>query len=116
MHCLKKLNQILQSNITLIILFIMLSVYIILNFNIKNSNLNIDKFNGVLVAYKIDGDKLSMQLKNKQKIIANYYIKTESEKKYLENNLELGYTIKTTGSVNEPVNNTIPNNSKQLCT
>ena len=110
MHCLKKLNQILQSNITLIILFIMLSVYIILNFNIKNSNLNIDKFNGVLVAYKIDGDKLSMQLKNKQKIIANYYIKTESEKKYLENNLELGYTIKTTGSVNEPVNNTIPNN------
>ena len=74
MHCLKKLNQILQSNITLIILFIMLSVYIILNFNIKNSNLNIDKFNGVLVAYKIDGDKLSMQLKNKQKIIANYYI------------------------------------------
>lgn len=110
MHCLKKLNQILQSNITLIILFIMLSVYIILNFNIKNSNLNIYKFNGVLVAYKIDGDKLSMQLKNKQKIIANYYIKTESEKKYLENNLELGYTIKTTGSVNEPVNNTIPNN------
>lgn len=110
MHCLKKLNQILQSNITLIILFIMLSVYIILNFNIKNFNLNIDKFNGVLVAYKIDGDKLSMQLKNKQKIIANYYIKTESEKKYLENNLELGYTIKTTGSVNEPVNNTIPNN------
>lgn len=114
MHCLKKLNQILQSNITLIILFIMLSVYIILNFNIKNSNLNIDKFNGVLVAYKIDGDKLSMQLKNKQKIIANYYIKTESKKKYLENNLELGYTIKTTGSVNEPVNkpvnNTIPNN------
>ena len=110
MHCLKKLNQILQSNITLIILFITLSVYIILNFNIKNSNLNIDKFNGVLVAYKIDGDKLSMQLKNKQKIIANYYIKTESEKKYLENNLELGYTIKTTGSVNEPVNNTIPNN------
>lgn len=110
MHCLKKLNQILQSNITLIILFIMLSVYIILNFNIKNSNLNIDKFNGVLVAYKIDGDKLSMQLKNKQKIIVNYYIKTESEKKYLENNLELGYTIKTTGSVSEPVNNTIPNN------
>lgn len=110
MHCLKKLNQILQSNITLIILFIMLSVYIILNFNIKNSNLNIGKFNGVLVAYKIDGDKLSMHLKNKQKIIANYYIKTESEKKYLENNLELGYTIKTTGSVNEPVNNTIPNN------
>ena len=110
MHCLKKLNQILQSNITLIILFIMLSVYIILNFNIKNSNLNIGKFNGVLVAYKIDGDKLSMQLKNKQKIIANYYIKTEIEKKYLENNLELGYTIKTTGSVNEPVNNTIPNN------
>ena len=75
MHCLKKLNQILQSNITLIILFIMLTGYIMLNFSIKNSDLNINKFNGVLVAYKIDGDKLSMQLKNKQKIIANYYIK-----------------------------------------
>ena len=110
MHCLKRLNQILQSNITLIILFIMLSVYIILNFSMKNSNLNMNKFNGVLIAYKIDGDKLSMQLKNKQKIIANYYIKTESEKKYLEKNLELGYTIKTTGSVSEPVKNTIPNN------
>ena len=110
MHCLKKLNQILQSNITLIILFIMLTGYIMLNFSIKNSDLNINKFNGVLVAYKIDGDKLSMQLKNKQKIIANYYIKSESEKKYLEKNLELGYMIKTTGSVSEPVKNTIPNN------
>ena len=110
MHCLKKLNQILQSNITLIILFIMLTGYIMINFSIKNSDLNINKFNGVLVAYKIDGDKLSMQLKNKQKIIANYYIKSESEKKYLENNLELGYMIETTGSVSEPVKNTIPNN------
>lgn len=110
MHCLKKLNQILQYNNTLVILFIILIFYIIISFNKDNFDLKTKEFEGILTSFKIDGDKLSMQLKNKKKIIANYYIKTEDEKKYLETTLKLGDVIKVTGLASNPVNNSIPNN------
>ena len=66
-----------------LILIILVFSYLKFINDYKNSEylLTDTQFKIKVTDFKIDGDKLSMQLKNKQKIIANYYIKTESEKK-----------------------------------
>ena len=107
---LKKLNQILQSKIFLILFGIIIMTYILLSHNDKSIiDINSNKFKGIIENYKIDGDKLTLQVKNKERIIANYYIKTKKEKDYLSSNLKFGYEIELTGSFEEPVGNTIPN-------
>jgi len=106
---LKKLNQILQSKIFLILFGIIILIYIFFNNNKSIIDINSKKFKGIIESYKIDGDKLTLQVKNKERIIANYYIKIKKEKEYLVNNLKLGYEIELTGSFEEPVGNTIPN-------
>ena len=105
----KKLNQILQSKIFLILFGIIILIYIFFNNNKSIIDINSKKFKGIIESYKIDGDKLTLQVKNKERIIANYYIKTKKEKECLVNNLKLGYEIELTGSFEEPVGNTIPN-------
>ena len=110
MFYLKKLNQILQSKIFLILFGIIILIYVFLNINNKSIiDINSKKFIGIIESYKINGDKLTLQAKNKERIIANYYIKTKKEKDYLINNLKLGYEIELTGFFEEQVDNTIPN-------
>ena len=109
----KKLNQILQSKLFYILLFIVLGIYIFFNiFIIKRSskyNINENTLQGKISFYKIDGDKLSITLEGKEKVIVNYYMKSESEKDYFENNLRISSLIYLTGNFNEPTNNTVPN-------
>ena len=59
--------------------------------------------------YKIDGDKLSLDLNCKEKLKGTYYIKSLKEKEYLENNLKFDLAVKLHGSLAVPNNNTVPN-------
>lgn len=65
-------------------------------------------FNCKLNSYKIDGNKLDMNLYCKEKIKATYYIKSLEEKEYLSNNLKLDSTLSIKGSLEKPSNNTVP--------
>ena len=65
-------------------------------------------FNCKLNSYKIDGNKLDMNLYCKEKIKATYYIKSLEEKEYLSNNLKLDSTLSIKGNLEKPSNNTIP--------
>ena len=64
---------------------------------------------GSIMSYSINGNKLKMNIKDKEEVIATYYIKTEEELVYLKENIGIGKTITVNGTLNEPINNTIPN-------
>ena len=64
---------------------------------------------GSIISYSINGNKLKMNIKDKEEVIATYYIKTEEELVYLKENIEIGKTITVNGTLNKPLNNTIPN-------
>ena len=66
------------------------------------------EFKGVLLNYKVDGDKFTFILKGKEKIKCTYYIKTKEEQDYLKK-IDEGIEIAITGVLSEPLNNTIPN-------
>ena len=79
-----KLKTILQYNntfrvIALLVLLYSLAVTLIPNYKSKY-NINETKFILNIVSYKIDGNKLSLTLKGKEKLSGTYYIKTEEEK------------------------------------
>ena len=103
-----RLKTILQyKNTTLIILIIVLLLSLIRLSIPKHSILNINTNNitGTLLEYKIDGDKLTFIIKDKEKVRCTYYLKEKNEL----SNLELGIKIKVTGTLNIPNENTIPN-------
>lgn len=64
---------------------------------------------GNIMSYSINGNKLKMNIKDKEEVIATYYIKTEEELVYLKENIGIGKAITVNGTLNEPINNTIPN-------
>ena len=64
---------------------------------------------GQVIQNQIDGNKLKITLKGKEKIIVYYYFKTEKEKNEYNAKIELGTTLKTTGDLKIPSKNTIPN-------
>ena len=106
-----RLKIILQYSIIYIaLLFVIILVsYFRVNYKIQ-SKYNVDEniFTGIITNYKIDGDKFSFELKGKEKLKCTYYIKTEEEKKTLEN-MKLGITLKLSGNLSVPLNNVIPN-------
>ena len=61
---------------------------------------------GKLLSYSIDGNKLQLEVKGKEKVILFYMFTTEEEKKYYESNLELGDIYKFYGILEEPSSNT----------
>lgn len=64
---------------------------------------------GEVVDYEIDGDKLSFTLKDKEKVIGTYFIKTEEEKESLSDDLGYGKVIRVTGTLKQPLENALPN-------
>ena len=85
-----KLKTLLQSNylyIFLLIVSLLYFVYCTYFVTYKSKYNNETFFQGNIVNYKIDGNKLSITFKEKELLIANYYFKTEDEKKTYENNV-----------------------------
>ena len=95
-----------------------LLVFLTLIFSLLYTNLHSVKsqykcnettFIGTIINTNIDGNKLSITIKAKEKLIGNYYINNLKEKEYLEQNLKLGDTVSIKGILTKPSNNSIPN-------
>lgn len=109
----KRLKIILQSNYFFVFLFLILCFYVffftkVVHYSSEISE-NTTKISAKLLSFSIDGDKLSMLLKDKEKISATYYIQSKEEKEYLEKNLKIGLEICLFGKKSEIRENTIPN-------
>ncbi len=109
----KRLKIILQSNLFYIILSLILIIFIFINTNLRHysSSFN-DKTKKIIArieSFTIDGDKISFYFKEKEKFVATYYLKSEKEKKYFQNNLKIGLKVLIEGEKNDLQNNTIPN-------
>lgn len=110
----KSLKQILQYNKLFAFTLIILILYIFLftkvikyksNYNIKDTILS-----GNITSISINGNKLTLEIKGKEKVIANYYIKTLEEKNNILKTLHHKDEILLEGAFKVPSSNTIPNN------
>ncbi len=103
-----KLRKILLYNqIYYILLFVSFIIVIVNINNYKNSNYNINdnEFGLTIKDYKIDGDKLSIEFK--ERLVGTYYFKTLKEKNNF--NLNINDKVEVIGNLVVPNNNTIPN-------
>lgn len=95
----------------LIALFSIVYYLVILNYLPGNSVYKGDEkeFIGIITSYHIDGNSLFLEVKSQEKIIGTYYFKSEDEKNNYLAILKLGVKIFIKGSIEKPLNNTIPN-------
>lgn len=109
---LSKLKTILQSKYLYLTLILVALIYVIY----KNINLPFSKYNGseqtiigTINSIKIDGSKLKLELRAKEKVIVNYYIKSEQELIDIKNNYQLGDKLVINGTFVVPNKNTVFN-------
>ena len=95
----------------LIVFLTLIYVFIFIKYVPTNSAYTGDERNiiGVVTSYNIDGDRLSMNLRAEEKLVATYTFKTLEEKEYFEEKMKLGITVNIRGNLEKPLNNTIPN-------
>lgn len=91
--------------------FIILSlgyiIYTILYEKYKSQyNINTNVIEGKIIAYKINGDSLQLEIKAKEKLIAFYTFKTEEEKEWYQNTLCIGDIYNFYGIIEVPSTNT----------
>ena len=101
-----KLKIILHSKIfwLIFIIGIILNVLIRTQLITYHSNYpnDIKNITGKITKLKIDGDKVSIQLKtNKELVVATYYVASAKEKEEIENNLQIGSIVKLEGEKQE---------------
>ena len=58
--------------------------------------------------YEFDGNKLSLELKGKEKLIANYYVNDYDELINLKDMIKYGIKVRVEGELKEPSKNTVP--------
>lgn len=108
-----KLRKILLCDSLYYISLILIIIYIIYSTKIvkyySKYNINTTNFNLIIENYKIDGNKLSINLIGKENLVGRYYFKTEEEKNNFINEFNFGDKLKIQGTLEEPSNNTIPN-------
>lgn len=108
----KKLKTILRSSYFYIILTLVTILYSIYYLSIpKHSKLNIENqfYEGMIIEIKTEGDLLKLELKGEEKIVGNYFFKTEKEKKQFLKNYRLGDYVYLKGNFSIPNRNTVPN-------
>ena len=90
----KKLKTILQSKLLIRITCIICICYSILlatcPSNLKDFKATNIQIVGKLIEYKIDEQKLQLLIKEKEKIIANYYFNSKAEQAQYKGLIELG--------------------------
>lgn len=108
----KKLKIILNSRYLIIVLIFIYFICLVCNLSFNNKTTYQEKYyniSGVLLDYKIDNDKLTIILKEKEKIKGIYYLKSSKETDILKRQLEYGCFMNIKGIIKIPSNNTIPN-------
>ena len=97
-----KLRKILLSNYFYICLFIIVIIYTIFQIYLPKVSI----FKKDTTSFKVDGNKLKLEVKNKEKLIAYYYFQTKKERNFFTNNIEIGDYLLLRGSL------TLPNKNK----
>ena len=112
-HYMRRLKTVLRSKFLFKLLCLLAVTYSLITafyLPIKSKYLGNEKeFIGQVLNYEIDGNKLKLTIKGKEKLIVYYYFKTKKEKDNYENNIELGITLKINGKLEIPNKSTIPN-------
>lgn len=108
----KRLKIILQSNYFYIFLFVVTIIYSFCYLSIpRYSKLEIEEqsYRGIILEMEIEGDLLKLELNGTEKIIGNYFFKTEEEKKMFVKDYKLGDYVYLKGTLSLPKRNTVPN-------
>ena len=109
MQPLKKLKTILLSRKTYLIIICFLFLYVFIFTKIIKYTSVYDgsenRITGIVTNYKLKSNKLIIEIKAKEKIIANYYYEDELPK----TRSLIGSKITIIGKMKKPNNNTIPN-------
>lgn len=104
-----KLRTLLLHDSLYYIIFILVSIITIINIKIPRTsiyNTNIKEITGKIISQNIEGNKLKLIIKNKEKLIVNYYFKEEIEKKNYQANYHLGDYVKVEGELIKPKSST----------
>ncbi len=112
MQYLLKLRITLLSNYPYFIVLFLTLLVTIFRINVVNKsiyNKTSTNFSGYIEKYNVDGNVLTLTIKNKEKLIGTYYFKTKKEKDNFLKNIKLGIKIKGTGEFNKPKESTIDN-------
>ena len=105
----KRLKNILQSNLFLLFLFFIALIVSIYKFNHKDK---LSKYSNeeIIIGYisdiNIDGNKLKLEVKAKEKIIGIYFIKNKKEKELISKNYHYGDYVRLKGILSVPSKNT----------
>ena len=109
----KNLKQILAYNKLFVFIGIFVLLYVILFTKVIKYTSKYDgtenKVTGIITNITLDGNKLTLKIKAKENIIANYYLKTKEEKDNILNLVHIGDKILLRGSLSKPLSNVIPN-------
>ena len=109
MQCLKKLRNILPYSIYILLILSLIYSYIF-NINYKSKYSNENVIYGYITYYYIDGNKLTLEIKGKEKLLCTYYFVDINELNNFKNKYELGDYVKLIGKLQIPNENTIFNN------
>ena len=105
----KKLKTILQCNWIFYLLFFIISMYVtiyVLFPRESRYDINTNNFKCIITDIYIDGNYLKLSLNGKEKLVANYYFKDETEKLQFMENYRLGDVIYIKGNLTVPNKNT----------
>ena len=110
----RSLKTILQYNKLFILISLFLCMYVFFFTKIIKYESKLDEnknvFEGVITSIKFEGDRLVLDVKGEERLIANYYVKSKEEKNTILDVIHHGDKIMLKGTLKVPFNNTIPNN------
>lgn len=112
MLSMKRLKTILQSKKVLYIILLLIGIITIIRINIPHqSKYQEDTTNviGTLINIQVEENKVTLIIKGKEKIQGTYYFNTEKERIKIQENLNLGDTIKVIGTLSLPKEPTTEN-------
>ena len=108
--CITKLKIILQSKYFYIVILLLTILFVFLNVNFSNNKSVYDKKDNEFILYiddyKLNDDYIKLTLCDGECLIGNYYFKSLDE--IFE--IKYGSKVIVSGNLEEPSNNTIPNN------
>ncbi len=93
--------------ISLVIIWCVFNLFLVKHESILNGGETF--LEGHVLDYEFNGDLLKLTIKAKEKVIVNYYLKTEEEKKELEKTLGFNDYLILKGKLEVPLENDIPN-------
>ena len=100
------LRKVLLFKSIYITLFIISLIYLVIYINIDFTSKfegSETKVEGVIESIEYQGNKMTLTLKTKEKLIATYYFDTEEELNKTKKELSLGDTLTLKGELNEPI-------------